>query len=69
MSCGAGNKHIVSRFPARIKNAGGMGLKIVAHSRDIGDLNRHAHEAFTAAGQEIVDGTRVVGRFWCKQQK
>ena len=69
MSSGAGDKHVVSRFPAGIKNAGGMGLEIVAHSRDIGDLNRHAHEAFTAAGQEIVDGTRVVGHLWRKQQK
>src|SRR5580704_1864914 len=69
MSCGAGDKHIVSGFPGRIKNAGGVGLEIVAHSRDIGDINRHAHEAYTAAGQEIVDGTRVVGRLWRKRQK
>jgi len=69
MSSGAGDKHIVSRFPARIKNAGGMGFEIVVLSRDTGDLNRHAHEAFTAAGQEIVDGTRLVGRLWRKQQK
>jgi hypothetical protein len=34
MSCGAGDKHIVSGFPARIKNAGGM-PELAANGREI----------------------------------